>query len=382
MYFNRRRPDEYCTKFNPNASVYGAQKSEIISGDRHFLDLDLVAENNQVDKLARRLKSNTEVIREAQRIHFNMFKTLIGGYKYAMMFGLHRGGNKGDPAISVGQLLLLRRLKIEIIFTCFVGCASSLLDQAQALSTQYSNKELVILLQGGGNLLSYHRPDDFREKVLGRFHDFEAILFPESVWPRYNVSTQKHFQAVYSKHPHLTFLYRDRDSYDKGKVLFPKTRALLAPDIAFQIGAVSRFMPPTHDILWLHRQDVESARITLPDKVKDFDVCISDWVGWKTPEGSTKEEDPFLIAANGLLFLQRGRVVITDRLHGHILSTLVGIPHVVLDPVNHKITSFMKSWTGGLENVIVANSSEDALNKALDLLNKTFISEKSQGIEP
>ena len=44
----------------------------------------------------------------------------------------------------------------------------------------------------------------------------------------------------------------------------------------------------------------------------------------------------------------RGRVVVTDRLHGHILSTLCGLPHVIIDPVNHKITSYMKSWTGGI----------------------------------
>ena len=76
------------------------------------------------------------------------------------------------------------------------------------------------------------------------------------------------------------------------------------------------------------------------------------------------------MAANGMLFLQRGRVVVTDRLHGHILSLLCGIPHVVIDPVNHKITSYMKSWTGGIENILVADSSEDALNKAIELIQK------------
>ena len=60
----------------------------------------------------------------------------------------------------------------------------------------------------------------------------------------------------------------------------------------------------------------------------------------------------------------------TDLLHGHILSTLYGIPHVVIDPVNHKITSFTKSWTGGIENILVADSAEDALNKAIELIQK------------
>ena len=71
-----------------------------------------------------------------------------------------------------------------------------------------------------------------------------------------------------------------------------------------------------------------------------------------------------------MLFLQRGRVVVTNLLHGHILSLLCGIPHVVIDPVNHKITSYMKSWTGGIENILVADSSEDTLNKAIGLIQK------------
>ncbi|WP_276524270.1 polysaccharide pyruvyl transferase family protein, partial [Enterobacter hormaechei] len=33
----------------------------------------------------------------------------------------------------------------------------------------------------------------------------------------------------------------------------------------------------------------------------------------------------------GLRLLSRGERIVTDRLHGHILSLLLGIPHVVLD---------------------------------------------------
>ena len=218
-------------------------------------------------------------------------------------------------------------------------------------------------------MLSYIEADLLRENILKRFMKFEVVLFPQSVWPRIPDSRIKHFQKVYSSHPHLTFLYRDRDSYTKGISLFPKVRALLAPDMAFQIGAVTRIMSPTHDIMWLRRSDDESVKYEIPVIVKKYDVCVEDWLKWSTPKGSTDMETASLMATNGFLFLQRGRVVITDRLHGHILSTLLGTPHVVLDPVNSKISSYMKSWTGGLTNVIYANSSADAFDKAHVLLN-------------
>ena len=336
-----------------------------------FLELDLVAENQRVDQFSRLLTNNIDVINEAQRIHFNIFKTLFGNYKYVMIFGLAVNENKGDSAITVGEILLLRRLKIEVVFHCFYGsCSKKDLIKAEKLSKEYSNTSLLILLHGGGNVLSYIGADILREYVLKRFIDFEVVLFPQSIWPRILDSQIKHFQEVYSSHPHLTFLYRDRDSYTKGITLFPKVRALLAPDMAFQIGAVTRIMSPTHDILWLRRSDDESLKYEIPDIVTKYDVSIEDWLKWPTPKGSTDMETAFLMATNGFLFLQRGRVVITDRLHGHILSTLLGIPHVILDPVNSKISSYMKSWTGGLTKVKYANSSSSAFDKALVLLKQ------------
>ncbi len=76
------------------------------------------------------------------------------------------------------------------------------------------------------------------------------------------------------------------------------------------------------------------------------------------------------MATNGLLFLQRGRVVISDRLHGHILSVLLGIPHVILDNSYHKVTSYHRSWTQSLDNVMVASTGEEALSMAIEIIDK------------
>ena len=255
---------------------------------------ELFTENVGIDVRSHKLKSNIDVINEAQTIHLNIFKALIGKYRYAMLFGLAAYENKGDPAISVGEILLLQRLNIELVFNCFFrNCGSNLLDRTQALSKDYSNKTLVILLQGGGNLLSYIVNDYLREEVLSRFRDFEAILFPESIWPRSSISIQKRFQKSYSEHPRLSFVYRDGESYDKGKALFPKVRALLVPDMAFEIGPVPRTMPPTHNILWLRRSDAESSKYIIPSNVKYYDVSIGDWLQWKTPKGDTEIETIF-----------------------------------------------------------------------------------------
>ena len=262
-----------------------------------FFELDLVAENQRVDQLSRSLTNNIDVINEAQRIHFNIFRTLFRNYKYAMIFGLAAFENKGDPAITVGEILLLRRLKIEVVFHCFFGnCSLKDLTKAEKLSQGYSNTSLLILLQGGGNVLSYTEADVLREHILKRFMNFEVVLFLQSIWPRIMYPQIQHFQKVYSCHSRLTFLYRDRDSYTKGITLFPKVCALLAPDMAFQIGAVTRIMSPTRDILWLRRTDDESLKYEIPNIVKEYDVSIEDWLKWPTPKCSTDMETAFLIA--------------------------------------------------------------------------------------
>jgi pyruvyl transferase EpsO len=43
--------------------------------------------------------------------------------------------------------------------------------------------------------------------------------------------------------------------------------------------------------------------------------------------------------------LSCGRIVVSDRLHAHILCLLMGIPHVLVDNSYGKVKSFFAAWT-------------------------------------
>jgi pyruvyl transferase EpsO len=62
----------------------------------------------------------------------------------------------------------------------------------------------------------------------------------------------------------------------------------------------------------------------------------------------------------GCRLLSSGRVVITDRLHAHILCLLLGIPHSVLDNTYGKLGRFLDTWTGRAAGVHRAASIDDA----------------------
>ena len=340
-----------------------------------FYEVDLLSENNMVNKLIRELKTEDEVIHETQRIHLNIFRKLIGKYKYAMLFNIAGFENKGDPAIGIGEVILLRRLNIELVFHLEdKKNTEEAIDYARLLSDQrkYTNESLVILLHGGGNLVSYAHQDVYRERIIRRFMEFEIFMFPQSFWiaPFTKQAHIDHFKVAYSSHQRLTFCYRDQFSFGQGTKLFPKARPLLVPDMAFQIGKVERFMTPIHDIVWLQRRDEEAPHYQIPEEAKQSDVIVADWREWLTPKENRTIENDFLVTANGMMFLQRGRVIITDRLHGHILSLLCGIPHVILNPINNKIAHYRDTWTHGLKNIEMASTPDEAFEKAKNLLER------------
>ena len=70
----------------------------------------------------------------------------------------------------------------------------------------------------------------------------------------------------------------------------------------------------------------------------------------------------------GIQQLQSGERVITDRLHAHILSILLGIPHVVMDNNYGKIGGFIKAWTHQCKNMSLADSAEDAVARIKQML--------------
>ena len=65
----------------------------------------------------------------------------------------------------------------------------------------------------------------------------------------------------------------------------------------------------------------------------------------------------------GCRILARGRVVVADRLHGHILSLLMGLPNVVLDNSYGKTRAVYETWTARCELATWADSPDEALQR-------------------
>lgn len=62
-------------------------------------------------------------------------------------------------------------------------------------------------------------------------------------------------------------------------------------------------------------------------------------------ERITKQLGHFIWCITAIKLLSKGSVVLTDRLHGHILSILIVKPHVIVDNSYGKISDFYQAWT-------------------------------------
>ena len=263
------------------------------------------------DGLSPYLKTTQQVIEEARRVHFNIFKDLLQGKKYAMLFTVASHENKGDSAITVAEFQFLENMKVEMLFYLDA-------DQneernymyARDLARKIPKEEMIILLHGGGNIFGYPKADKRRESVLRIFTDYDVLLFSQSIYMR---GTKSHFQFahnLYCCNTKLTILLRDRLSLHMGRRLFNNgTRLILVPDMVFQLGSITRFVPPIYDVIWQKRGGSEGPRYAMqPQTVfpSNVSLLVWDWGRFKSLPGGSPLQQAINILENGLGILQKG----------------------------------------------------------------------------
>ena len=170
---------------------------------------------------------------------------------------------------------------------------------------------------------------------------------------------------IIARHGRFTLFVRDNESLGLARRHF-SCESILCPDMAFFIGPIARPRKPNVDVLCLLRTDIEKVELTEHLDLGP-NIRVADWLGEPKAElhisrilgaaEAVAAQGPdamrfgvFKAAAaarvrRGTRLLASGRAVVTDRLHSHILSLLLGIPHAVLDNSYGKVGRFISCWT-------------------------------------
>jgi pyruvyl transferase EpsO len=308
-----------------------------------------------------------------------MLAPLVEGVDRWALLGYPDHANVGDSAIWIGELRLLRRI---------LGRSPSYVCDSGSYSRDALARSLPrgpILISGGGNFGDlWTAEQELRERALRDFPDRPIVQLPQSMQFT-SAARLDRARAVVDAHPSLTLLARDSRSLDAMRCAF-RARSLLCPDAAFGLGVLDRTTPASREIVWQSREDLEALEPPYRGSVLE----PGDWLA-EHPTAAQRAARLALRASarlaggfgpaaafvpalcgtaarqrvsRGCAWLCAGRLVVTNRLHGHILCLLLGIPHFISDNRYGKLRAFFDDWTRESPLVTWCDSEEEAVTRA------------------
>lgn len=346
--------------------------------------------------LARRaadLAANLALLaRRRRELDDTLASLLVPGTRVALLnFPNHQ--NVGDSLLWLGARRSLERIGVDVAYECAFDTFS-----ARAMRRRIGTGP--ILLNGGGNLGdAYAGQQGLREHVLATCHDHEIVQLPQSTWFRDPANADRVGRLI-ADHGRVTLLLRDHASVEVARRHLRAADTRFCPDTAFGNEPLVRPEPATTDVVWLTQHDLERHH-QVPTGARD--VPVLDWVvsqageapwppGARIPHEvnarlrrAATGEGPLAVWAadlgwralaatfeplarawvdRGVAMASLGRVAVTDRAHGHVLSLLLGIPSVVLDNVNHKVAGIVEASTADSPLTHPAADAREALDLA------------------
>ena len=259
-------------------------------------------------------------------------------------------------------------------------------------------------MHGGGNFGTiWPEIHGFRLRVLQDFIGVPVIQLPQTIYFDDVAKTSEMADAI-KKQGNYHLLARCQKSYEFAQQFF-NAQLYLCPDMAFFIGAIEPNQQPTVDHFILSRTDQEKSTTSLVSALGDKHLGNIELADWLEPYWQERvlhrleihsawlraKLDPnnkvLLIVWNqlskarqqrGVVLLSRGRMVISDRLHVHILCILMNKPHLLIDNVYGKISHFYHTWTFTHPSVIYVKDI-NLLRKSVAELS-SFLTQKKANI--
>lgn len=253
-----------------------------------------------------------------------------------------------------------------------------------------------ILFLGGVTVSRlWPRHAEVKRQIAAAFPDNPLVSLPATML---FVDEQDRQEAgrTFGAHRNVTMMARSPVSEAQGRLAFsPPVRVVTVPDLSLRLPPQPRRRPPQHDVIWLARNDVEGTGFALPDSVYSFDWPADvrsirrmylmlrasgplsrlrssalgpavDWASGPAMAGLYRRASLEALAF-GNATLDLGRVLVTDRMHPHVLAALRR-QHVVLLPDRFgKNRGVYEHYTRDMETVHWADTPERALSLARDL---------------
>jgi exopolysaccharide biosynthesis predicted pyruvyltransferase EpsI len=197
--------------------------------------------------------------------------------------------------------------------------------------------------------------------------------------------------TIFGDHRDAVLIARDPVSGTSAREIFPETIKIeTIHDSAFRLPAQQRMGKPIHDIIWLARDDLEGVESKPPTDVNVFDWPHDDAEGMRilfpgklfsrlrsrapmvdsisNPQISAcYERFARYVLASGNKRLDTGKVLVTDRMHPHVLAALRSQPCVLLPDRFGKNRAVYDYSSRNFSTVHWAETPAEALTRAREL---------------
>lgn len=242
-------------------------------------------------------------------------------------------GNTGDKLIGQGCLSFLHDMKIPLEQPDPRLIQAALDGDHASLSRSLEKHEGYIFFSGGGNIGIYKENENVRANIIRHAKNAKGFLvFPQSCFaPEDSL-----------KSPGITVWAREKSSYD----LLQKAgiRTALVPDAAFYMEDAVPVLPDGEGCFFVRRSEgCCSERVEHPLRIS----CPSQDLTLNQPlEEVIRALSPY-------------RCVMSDRLHGAIISVLMHKRTALLPVAYHKNESFYDTWFKEDDGIGFIRNEED-----------------------
>lgn len=290
-----------------------------------------------------------------------------------ILIGTSVYGNLGDQAISTAEMKFLEDHYPE---QTILEIPNALYFNDSDVLKQNITSSDILLINGGGFLGTlWPEAEEMARDVVSHFKENKVVIMPQTIFFSPDQEGEKELEiskAVYQNHADLTLFVRDQRSYEYANVHLrggKLTDIYLVPDIVTYIN-MDQGPAARNQILFCMRRDKEKIdnerQMNLIQdylaKHNDLPIKYQDTVVEDQLDLYNRKEALDQTFAE----FRQSKLVVTDRLHGMIISAITGTPCIALNNISGKVKG-QYEWIEYLDYIHYVNDVE-AIPQAMDEL--------------
>ena len=316
-------------------------------------------------------------ISDARETQLRVFREIIGNNSKVVLLNLLPHASAKDEALtSLGLLRILDEMNVKAIRHCSTGVDTACVGELLEAPTQ----DTSIIVQLALSSTQHSDMDKAIADTIRKFHDCDVTFFLSGDWWEDDV-TNRAFRNIASQMEHVSMVVTSPHVY---KILskFHSIKSSLTPHLGLSMGSQERFTAPLYDVIWsLDRSQYKIAETC--DNLPSSWSCDVRGVdrNWPIPKGHDLLDNSYTTVYLSLLHFLRGRTAVVEGLSGHVLCSLLNIPHVIMSS-RPDVTSYVKHWLAeehGTGQVVLGGDSRTAAELVQYLLeaNMAVLPERS-----